>query len=106
MAKVGTITDISIETGIVSIQDGQYTNKYSFTHPYVSNSGKNMDKGAATYMKEVPQVGQSVEYSYGSDNGIQFVKFLKVVSGGAPQGNPTPYSAPQAKPPSQYSGAS
>ena len=88
MAKQGKVTAISMEDGTISIQNGNYTNMYSFTHPYVANSGRQMDRGAATFMREYPEVGDTVEYSYATDNGIQFLKLLKKVEGGITGGQP------------------
>ena len=106
MAKTAVVTEISMETCMIKVRDGQYVNEYSFNHPYTSNAGKYIAQGAATYLKDQINVGDTVEYSYADDNGLKYLKFLKLAApGGAPQSNATPYQAPQPKSPSQYSGA-
>ena len=106
MAKTAVVTEISMETCMIKVRDGQYINEYAFNHPYTSNAGKYIAQGAATFLRDQINVGDTVEYSYADDNGLKYLKFLKLAAaGGTPAGAPSQYQAPAPKPPSQYSGS-
>jgi len=65
--------------------------EYSYVTPYTTASGKYLANGAKSMVGYPPNykigVGDSVEYSYGVQDGVHFIKFIKK-DGGEPMSAP------------------
>ena len=65
--------------------------EYSYVTPYTTASGKHLPSGAKSMVGYAPNykigIGDSVEYSYGVQDGVHFIKFIKK-DGGEPMSAP------------------
>ena len=82
MSMIGRVTGKSDEMSVIAIiPEGSDTpQSFAFNIPYVaSSSGKTFAMGATEMVKNVP-VDSKVEFSYGTQDGVKFLKFIKILS--------------------------
>lgn len=79
---------------VTSMTDSTVTingKEYSYVTPYTTASGKHLPNGAKSMVGYPPNykigIGDSVEYSYGVQDGVYFIKFIKK-DGGEPMSAP------------------
>lgn len=79
----GKVEKINVENGYIKI-----SNKlFRFNFPYTTKAGKTMSSGALLMVVDKDgnlkvNEGDSVEYSYGNDGGVDFIKFIKKIEPG------------------------
>jgi hypothetical protein len=79
-------TVVSIRDNVITINpDGMDKNvEYVFNYPYETAKGKVMNQGALSMMKGISTFDK-VEYAYGKDKDVDFLKFIKKVDASTPK---------------------